>query len=150
MSSRPNCDSKLSDNNLIDSSCVHDMIVSILQPHYIQEVESVISKRTFYRKLLNICQLLSEVFVCISIILSFSCSMYDYKLMSYLAGCAGIVGEILNRLSVFTGRMQLSSTARLNSVLTTLGVHGSFLASPEDSATNRFAPALKSTIVHVP
>lgn len=140
-----------SNNELIDSSCAHDMIVSILQPHYVQEVESIIRKRNFYRRVLSVCQFMSEVFMCISIILSFSCSMYDYKLLSYLAGCAGIVGEILNRLSVFTCRIQTASTLRLNNVLATLGVHGSFMASVDGcEPQQRITPPLKSAVVNVP
>ena len=96
----------------------HDKIqMDIIQPNYIDEIESFLSGRKTWRKLGLTFETGSRLFMGIGTVLSFASGVYNNPTISFIAGSISTVSIVCIQFSSFCYHESKKSTEELNILL---------------------------------
>ena len=108
-----------------------NITLNIIQPNYVNDIESFIRGRRCWRVTGNVFETMSKLLIGAGSVLSFSAGVYQNSNLSFLAGTISTVSVVSLQFSTFCKQQSRKSTEALNVLLKTLKLD----VLPEDNDT---------------
>jgi hypothetical protein len=94
----------------------------LIEPTYYNEVKSYLSSRYRWKNIGDICEVFGKIFAGCSSVLAFSSGVFKIDILSFLAGCFGIIALIFMQFSSYSMKESKERTDEINIMLNKLGI----------------------------
>ena len=108
--------------NIFSDKVKNDIIRTLLEPNFKNEIKSNLELKKFFKKLGLTFETLSKLFVGVSSIISFASGIYKYEVLSFLAGSTSVISLVLLQYSSYSYRESKKLNAEIHSSLTKLNI----------------------------
>lgn len=109
----------IADNaQLLSEESIKYVKKNILEPELINDIRKLSTAPRYWRTTANVSQTLSQIFVGVNIILSFTSTGMHMPILSILAGIVGTIAIVLAQFSSFSEKESKESNMELNILLT--------------------------------
>ena len=111
--------------NELKSKVFNKKIIEKLKTNIENEIIDATSWRFKWGKIATVTFCISEIFMIIQTLLSFTAASYQITLISYLAGIIGVIAVGFNRFGAYSKNRSTEKTNQLNDLLKTIGIDNS-------------------------
>lgn len=88
----------------------------VVLPNIQSNVESLMRNKTRWQRVSTVSETLSQIFMCIATILSFSSGIYSYQILSFLAGVSNIISLLLLLFSNYSDKKSRQCIVELEKI----------------------------------
>lgn len=102
---------------MLSLSVKNEIQTQIVEPSVKDEIETAQINKAWWRKMASLNDSASQVFVCISTVLSFASGYYNSTHLGFTAGCTGTVALALKQFGVYSSKRSNENQANYERLL---------------------------------
>ena len=106
----------------ISDDLKNDILVTLVEPQYKSDITRNLKLRKRFKGYALCFETLSKFFVGVTSVMSFASGIYQYQVMSFLAGTSSVVSLVMLQYASFSHREYKKITIELNDMLRKLDI----------------------------
>ncbi|XWV26896.1 hypothetical protein QJ857_gp0154 [Tupanvirus soda lake] len=110
---------KISQNNI---DLVNKIRTELVEKTYFNDVKYNIKSKSRWKIVGDIAEAISHILTGVSAVLAFAAGFFDYKELSFVAGCLGTISLVLFQFSYYATKESKERTKQVNRILDKLGI----------------------------
>jgi hypothetical protein len=106
----------------ISDDLKNDILITLVEPQYKSDIIRNLTLRKRFKNYALCFETLSKFFVGVTSVMSFASGIYQYQVMSFLAGTSSVVSLVMLQYASFSHREYKKITIELNDMLRKLDI----------------------------
>lgn len=106
----------------ISDDLKNDILVTLVEPQYKSDITRNLKLRKRFKSYALCFETLSKFFVGVTSVMSFASGIYQYQVMSFLAGTSSVISLVMLQYASFSHREYKKITIELNDMLRKLDI----------------------------
>lgn len=105
-----------------NDSFINKIKTELIQKTFYDDLKYNIRSKSRWKFISDICEAISNILAGIAAILAFAAGVFDYSLLSFIAGCCGTSSMVFLHFSTYAMRESRERTHQVNKILSKLGL----------------------------
>ena len=113
----------MTDKNKIDMAFIDKIKKELVEKTYYDDVKYNIQSKSRWKLIADITEAIAHIFMGMTAIMAFAAGFFDYKFLSFVAGCLGTASLVLLQFSSYSVKESKERTEQVNKILGKLGIN---------------------------